>query len=62
MKQLAAALGAALGELALELLEPAARSTAVEAERAPVAEYSPPLLAQPVRSLPHATTVTPRGR
>src|SRR5207302_7242147 len=42
-----------LGNLVLELLEPPPRGAAAEAERDPVAEHLPALLAQPLRRLSH---------
>src|SRR5919206_3110368 len=54
---LAAALRARRRHLGLELLEPAARGPAPEAHGSPVAEHVAALLAQPVRSLAHATTL-----
>src|SRR5580765_2131589 len=57
-KHLAAALDAALGNLGLEVLEPAQRGAAPEAERDPVAEYLPPLLAEPFGRLAHVRRLT----
>ena len=62
VQHLAAAGGAPGGHLVLELLEPAPRGAAVEADRGPVAEHLPALLAQPVRRLPHPADSMPTGR
>jgi pimeloyl-ACP methyl ester carboxylesterase len=56
-QELAAALRAGVGQLCLELLEPAARSAATEAECDPVSEDLPTLLPQPIRRLAHALTI-----
>lgn len=53
----AAARGAALRKLRLEIFEPALRRAAVEADGGPVAEHLAALLTQPVRGLAHAPTV-----
>ena len=55
--QLAAALRALVGNLGFELLEPAARRAAAQADGNPVAEHLSPLLAQPVGGLAHVLTV-----
>ena len=57
MQELAAAFGARLRQLRFELLEPAAGGPATQADRNPVAEHLPALLAQPVRGLAHGPTV-----
>ena len=56
-QQLAAALRAGLGQLRLELLEPAARSAAAETECNPVSEDLPTLLPQPIRRFRHLLTL-----
>jgi hypothetical protein len=56
-QQLAAALGAGLGHLGLELLEPPARRATTETECNPVAKDFPTLLPQPIRRFRHALTL-----
>ena len=56
-QQLAAALGAGVGHVRLELLEPPARGAAAETECDPVTEDLPTLFPQPVRRLAHALTI-----
>ena len=53
----AAARGAALRKLRLEILEPALGRAAVEADGGPVAEHLAAFLTQPVCGLAHAPTV-----
>lgn len=48
---------AGLGQLRLELLEPAARGAATETECDPVSEDLPTLLPQPIRRLSHIVTI-----
>jgi pimeloyl-ACP methyl ester carboxylesterase len=50
-------LRAGVGNLCLELLEPAARSAAAETECDPVAEDLPTLFPKPIRRLAHALTI-----
>jgi hypothetical protein len=57
MERLAAADGTVLGELGLELLEPALRSAAVEADGGPVPEHLAALLPKPVGGFAHASTL-----
>src|SRR5579864_8125485 len=52
-KELAAAFRALAGKLQLELLEPAPRPAAAQADRRPVAQHLPPFLTQPVGGLAH---------
>src|SRR4051795_10611976 len=56
-EQDAAALRALLRQLRLELLEPALRGAARQAEGDPVAQHLPALLAKPIGGLAHTSTV-----
>src|SRR3954471_22925080 len=56
-EQDAAALRALVRHLRLELLEPALRGAARQAEGDPVAQHLPALLAKPIGGLAHAPTV-----